>query len=294
MGATVSKSMLIRIWATKSLLTLITEALSALPTSHSRAQRALPSPHTEEAGRFLAPHSAPLPKPLPLSTHPAEHPVGHKPQAPYRAGNRARTPTGGAARPLATSPRSGPSRASPHLERRACASILLGSVPKHLPVLRWTSFCKPRPHPALCEAHYKLLALQGALSPGAAHSTTRGSSAQAPNPLTRPSTLTSPRPRLRPAGSPTRSSSLRERPFPRPLPVAAGIQSTSVTKRFPTKLQEEKGRRGGALRGPREAVMFLEMSGNPLASTQPSNPQSPEPLKAEPQAARARTTPERK
>lgn len=113
MGATVSKSMLIRIWATKSLLTLITEALSALPTSHSRAQRALPSPHTEEAGRFLAPHSAPLPKPLPLSTHPAEHPVGHKPQASYRAGNRARTPTGGAARPLATSPRSGALKGKP-------------------------------------------------------------------------------------------------------------------------------------------------------------------------------------
>lgn len=128
-----------------------------------------PSPHTEEAARFLAPDSAPLPRPLPVSTHPKtadntrpgfpRRPRGHQHITPPRkhSANTHGGRAGGRAGVLATPPRAGPLQGKPSPGARPglrCPSCWAPSR-STCPLSLRTSFCKPRPRPAPCEAPYK-------------------------------------------------------------------------------------------------------------------------------------------
>lgn len=219
--------------------------------------------------RFPALHSTHTPALATSLKHTPDNTRANTKASPC-AGNAAQTPTTGAAGTLATSPRT-------------------GAIQGH--ALTWRA--RPVLHPAWLspETPASFCCGQAFGNPGRAQrparlrtndraNSTAGTSATSlpwshaqhnpgqlcPSPVPRnptpPPNLSTPSAAVGRLPSPLRLAPGANL-LPSTLPVDSGKHSTSVTKRFATKLREEKGRRGGALRGPRETLIFREVSGNP-------------------------------
>lgn len=275
-----------RLWAVRSPLAFITKALKTTPLTQGLS--ALPAPKQKEAQRFLAPHAAPLPRPLPVSTSPIT-PRGAPPPRHQTAQETAQTP-----------PRKhphAPGSQEQALHHLGCASrphpARLGSAPTHLPAVAEDTLRQTPAAPSALRGSVQAAGTPGSSLPWSRAQAQPGTALPKPRPpFPSPDPPAQPLPALgcgRPAPPPYPPQlAPGAHPVSGPLPVGAGSQSTSVTNRFPTRLRAEKARRGGALRGPREAVMFRAEEREAGAGS----PQTPGTLKAELPADLASTAPD--
>lgn len=197
-GSTVSKSMPIRIQATRSPLSLITKALSALPKPHLSLKGSACAPQPPHRGSsalpcptLRTPAQATSRKHIPDNTRPGfpSRPLGHQHITPPRK-HSANTHGGRAgAGPGDTPTRWGTAGQALTWSAGSALPIRL-----HLPAFAEDKLLQTPAAPSALRGSVQTTeqtlppALRGPPSPGAAHSTTRGSSAQAPSPLTQPST----------------------------------------------------------------------------------------------------------